>query len=138
MAADSREQAISRELDRLQSQARLLRYCSVPPQAVLAADSREQAMSRELDRLQSQARLLRLKSQEVEDVSALAERSREEGRRALQEAHQLRDKLTRTQLELERQQARLRAQEKLIQQVRREGLSSLAAASRVVIELARS
>ena len=74
-------------------------------------------MARELERLQSQAQLLKLKSQEVDDVSELAVRSREEGRRALQEAHQLRQQLTKTQLMLERQQAKLKAQEKLVTQV---------------------
>ncbi|KAF0309370.1 Fas-binding factor 1 [Amphibalanus amphitrite] len=86
--------------------------------AVLAADSREQAMSRELERLQSQAQLLKLKSQEVEDVSELAARRRDEGRRALEEAHQLRQQLTKSQLLLERQQAKLKAQERLLAQER--------------------
>ncbi|XP_043216572.1 fas-binding factor 1-like [Amphibalanus amphitrite] len=104
--------AVSTERDRLaalQAEAK---------QAVLAADSREQAMSRELERLQSQAQLLKLKSQEVEDVSELAVRSRDEGRRALEEAHQLRQQLTKSQLLLERQQAKLKAQERLLAQER--------------------
>ncbi|XP_037077923.1 fas-binding factor 1-like [Pollicipes pollicipes] len=87
-------------------------------QAVLAADSRQQAMSRELERLQSQAQLLKLKSQEVDDVSEMAMRTRDDGRRALDEAHALRGELTKQQLLLERQQSKVKAQEQLLAQER--------------------
>ncbi|XP_037077924.1 uncharacterized protein LOC119098979 [Pollicipes pollicipes] len=93
-------------------------------EAVLAADSRQQAMSRELSGLQSQAQLLKLKSQEVDDVSEggcaceMAMRTRDDGRRALDEAHALRGELTKRQLLLERQQSKVKAQEQLLAQER--------------------
>lgn len=53
--------------------------------------------------------------------SQMAVRTREEGRLALQEARQMQQQLTKERLSLEREQAKLRAQEKLVAQVRKIG-----------------